>query len=174
MSGVLGLPAAVLGLGAVAGLFWLATTPMQEAIDARQAQLSAIAEEEVGLRQRIADFGSGMAVPDLPATALLAGPTATEAGLALQEKLAALAEREGVLLLALSEGAPPEGVTHPTVAVEAQGEGSFAEVAALLAALEAETPPLGLREVVIRPVVEGQQRVTLRLIVWAFMGGEAG
>lgn len=174
MSGVLGLPVAILGLGAAAGLFWLATAPMQEAIEARQAALAAMAEEETALRQRIAEFGSGVAVPDLPETALLPGPTATEAALALQETLAALAEREGVMLTTLSEAAPPEGVTHPTVAVQAEGEGVFAEVAALLAALEAQTPPLGLREVVLRPVVEGQQRVTLRLIVWGFTGGEAG
>lgn len=174
MSGMRGVALAILGLAVVAGLFWGLTLPMQAALSDRETRLAALAGEEAALAQRIAEFGAGIAVPDLPPTALLAGATAAEAGLALQERLAVLAAREGVLLTATQEGAAPEGVVQPTVAVLAEGEGGYAEVAALIAALEAEMPPLGLREVVMRPVAEGQQRVTLRLVIWGFIGGEAG
>jgi hypothetical protein len=174
MSGVTGVPVAVLAVAAAAGLFWLATQPIADAIAARQAQLTEIAAEEAALEQRIAAFGVGRAVPALPPEALLGGATRTEAGLALQERLAALAEREGVLLTTLREGERPEGVRQPTLAVLAEGEGEYAAVAALLAALEAERPPLGVAELVLRPVVEGQARVSLRLRVWGFWGGEAG
>ena len=85
-----------------------------------------------------------------------------------------LAARQGVLLTSMQEGARPEGVVQSTVAVQVEAEGGYAEAAALIAALEAERPPLGLREVVMRPVAEGQQRVVLRLVVWGFIAGEAG
>ena len=172
MSGTRGVLLAILGLAAVAGLFWGLTLPMQAALADRQLRLVTLAEEEAALTQRIAEFGAGIAVPDLPVSAVLVATTAAEAGLALQERLAALAEREGVLLTSMQEGARPEGVVHPTAAIQVEGEGGYAEVAALITALEAETPPLGLREVVLRPVVEGQSRVTLRLVVWGFIAGE--
>ena len=173
MSGVLAVPAALVGVAAVAGLFWAATTPIEEAIADRQTRAAEIVAESAALQQRIVEFGSGVTVPDLPETALLRGTTPVEAGLALQERLASLAEGQGVLLTGLQEGAPPDGVTHPTVAVLAEGEGTYEDVVGFLTALEGQTPPLGLREVVLRPVVEGQQRVTMRLVVWAFTGGEA-
>lgn len=174
MSRALGLPVAVLVLAAVVALFWAVTQPMQAAIGERQARLVALAEEEAALVQRVAEFGAGLSVPDLPEETLLPGATTAEAGLALQARLADLAEAGGVLITAMQEGAGPEGVAHPTVAVMVEGEGGYAEVAALLAALEGQVPPLGLRELVMRPVVEGQQRVTLRLVVWGFLSGGAG
>ncbi|PLL10564.1 hypothetical protein C0V75_19750 [Tabrizicola sp. TH137] len=170
LTGVLALAA----VGAGGALFWLVTEPMQDAIAARQDRLAGIVKEEAALAERIAEFGSGVAVPELPPAVMLPGATRAEAELALQERLAVLAEAAGVMLTSLREGAAPEGVTQPTVAVLAEGEGGYAEVAALIAALEAETVPLGVEELVLRPVVEGQQRVTLRLSVWGFIGGEAG
>lgn len=174
MRGARGVALAILGLAAAAGLFWVLTQPMQAALDARQARLVTLAAEEAALSQRVAEFGAGIAVPDLPVSAVLAGATAAEAGLALQERLAVLAARQGVLLTSMQEGARPEGVVQSTVAVQVEAEGGYAEAAALIAALEAERPPLGLREVVMRPVAEGQQRVVLRLVVWGFIAGEAG
>ena len=173
MSGIVAVPAALVGVAAVAGLFWVATAPIEEAIAEREARVAEIVAETAALRQRIAEFGAGVVVPELPATAILPGATRVEAGLGLQERLASIAEDQGVLLTGLQEGASPDGVTQPTVAVLAEGEGPYEDVIGFLTALEGQTPPLGLREVVLRPVVEGQQRVTLRLVVWAFAGGEA-
>lgn len=168
---IMGL-ALLAGVALLAGLFWIVTGPLEARRVAAEAELAAVETEAAALRARVAEFrvaGEGGALPD---AMMLAGATRAEAAVGLQERLVDLAAAHGLVLSAFAEGAAPEGLSQAAAAVVVEGEGSLDDVTRFLAALEGQSPPVGLSQLMIRPRTEGG--VSLRLVAWGFVQGEAG
>lgn len=164
--------ALIAGAVLAAALFWIVTGPLQARLEAAGAARAALEAEAVALQARVDGFrvagASGALGPELR----LPGATRAEAAVALQERLVDLAGAHGVVLTSFVEGAVPEGLSHPAVAVVIEGEGAYDDVVRLLAALEGQAPPVALSQMMLRPVTGGG--VSLRLLAWGFVQGEAG
>lgn len=174
MRGVAILAGCALAVGVAAAAFWAVTGVLQERITEARAGQAALVAEAGNLRARIAEFRAAGAAGDLPEALLLAGQGRTEAVLGLQERLVALAGGNGVTLTSFAETTAPAGLTHPAVAVLVEGEGTVDAVMAYLAALEGQSPPLGLSQLLLRPAGGEAGRLSLRLSAWGFAGGTGG
>lgn len=162
-------------LGAVAlaaGVFWVATGPLQARLAAAQAEQAALDAEAAALQGRILDLGAMAEGGGLPTELLLAGSSRAEATAALQERLVALAQAHNVLVASVGEATGPEGLSHPTAAVVIEAAGAQEDVTRLLAALEAQSPPVGLGQLMIRR--QGAGQLSLRLLAWGLLPEEAG
>jgi len=164
--------ALIAGAVLVAGLFWIATGPLQARLAEAGAARAALEAEAVELRARVEGFRAAGAAGALLPELRLPGATRAEAAVALQERMVDLAGAHGVTLTAFSEGSAPEGLSHPAVAVVIEGEGAYDDVVRLLVALEGQSPPVGLSQLMLRPVTGGG--VSLRLLAWGFLQAEAG
>ena len=169
--GILGL--LVAGVALLAGLFWAATGALDGRVAAARADLAALQVEAAGLPARIDEFRAAGEASALPEALLLPGAARAEAVLGLQERIVALAAAQGVTLTSFVEGSAPEGLNHPAVAMVIEGEGGTENVTGLLAALEGQSPPVGLAQVMLRPVSD-QGGLSMRVLVWGFLRGEVG
>lgn len=158
-------------VGLASGLFWAATGPLQARLEAAQAEQAAQNAETALLHGRISDLTVMGQDGVLPDTLILAGATRAEVTADLQERLVALSRTHDVLVASFSEGAVPPGLSHPAAAVVFEGDGAQGDVIRLLAALEAQSPPVGLGQLMIRQRGAGQ--VSLRLLVWGLLQEEA-
>jgi hypothetical protein len=156
----------------LAGLFWIVTGPLEARRVAAEAAVAAVATESAALQARVAEFRAAGEGGALPESMMLAGATRAEAAVGLQERLVELAGAHGLVLSAFAEGAAPEGLSQTAAAVVVEGEGTLEDVTRFLAALEGQSPPVGLSQLMIRPQTEGG--VSLRLVAWGFVQGEAG
>jgi Type II secretion system (T2SS), protein M subtype b len=160
------------GVAFAAGVFWAATGPLQARLDAAQAEEAALDAEATALLGRIQDLGAMAEGGGLPEGLLLTGSSRAEATAALQERLVALAQEQNVLVASVGEATGPEGLSHPTAAVVIEAAGSQEDVTRLLAALEAQSPPVGLGQLMIRR--QGAGQLSLRLLAWGLLPEEAG
>lgn len=162
----------VVAVALTAGLFWVATGPLQARRQVAQAETARLDMEAVALQGRIAELSALGDGGGLPGTLLLAGPTRADATADLQERLVALARTHNVLVASVAEATGPEGLTHPAAAVVIEAAGPQEDVVRLLAALEAQSPPIGLGQLMIRR--QGGDQVSLRLLAWGLLPEEAG
>lgn len=166
--------ASALLVGAVAltaGVFWAATGPLQARLRAAQAEQAALDAEAAALQRRIMDLSATGEGGGLPTELLLAGSNRSEASATLQERLVTLAGTHEVLVASVSEATGPEGLSHPAAAVLIEGAGPQEDVIRFLAALEAQSPPIGLSQLMIRR--QGADQVSLRLLAWGLLPEEA-
>lgn len=163
------------GVAAMAALFWAVTGVTDARIVAARADLARLEGEAAGLTARIAEFRAAGEAAALPDALMLPGAARAEVVLGLQERIVALAAAHGIALTAFGEASAPEGLSHPAVAVTVEGEGRMDGVAGFMAALEGQSPPLGLAQVMLRPT-DAEGGLSLRLSVWGFLrrDGEAG
>lgn len=162
----------LVAVGASAGIFWAVTGPLQARLESAQAKQVALDTEAAALRGRIEELGVIGEDRGPAKTLLLAGSTRAEAAAALQERLGELARQHDVQMTSVSEATVPEGLSHPATAVVIEGEGSLEKVIRLLAALEAQSPPIGFGQLMIRRQDAGQ--VSLRLMAWGLLHEDAG
>lgn len=164
--------ALVAGVAVLAGAFWIATGPLEVRRMAAEADIVALQAEAAGLRARVEEFRAAGAGRALPAAMMLPGATQAEAAVGLQDRIVELAGAHGVVLSTFVEGAPPEGLSQAAAAVLVEGEGALEDVMRFLAALEGQSPPVAMNQVMVRPRTGGG--VSLRLVAWGFVQGEAG
>jgi Type II secretion system (T2SS), protein M subtype b len=155
-----------------AGMFWAATGPLQARLTAAQGEQAALDAEAAALQGRIMDLSAIAEGEGLPSELLLAGVGRAEAVAALQERLVSLAQAHNVLVASVGEATGPEGLSHPATAVVIEAAGSQEDVIRFLAALEAQSPPVGLGQLMIRR--QGAGQVSLRLLAWGLLPEEAG
>jgi hypothetical protein len=146
------------GVVMLAGVFWIATGPLEVRRVAALAELSTLEAEAAGLRARVAEFRAAGEAGALSATMML--PGATRAG------------AHGVVLSAFAEGAAPDGLSQAAAAVVVEGEGTLEDVTRFLAALEGQSPPVAMTQLMVQPRTGGG--VSVRLVAWGFVQGEAG
>jgi hypothetical protein len=162
-------------LGAVAltaGAFWAATGPLQARLNAAQAEQAALDAEAAALQGRIMELSAIGKDGGLPSELLLAGSSRAEAAAALQERLVSLSQVHNVLLASVGEATGPEGLSHPAAAVLIEAAGPQEDVIRFLAALEAQSPPIGLSQLMIRR--QDASQLSLRLLAWGLLPEEAG
>jgi Type II secretion system (T2SS), protein M subtype b len=162
-------------LGAVAlaaGVFWAATVPLQARLKAAQVEQAALVAEATALQGRILDLSAMGKGAGLPTELLLIGSSRVEAAAALQERLVSLAQAHNLLVASVGDATGPEGLSHPSAAVVIEAAGSQEDVIRLLAALEAQSPPIGLGQLMIRR--QGAGQLSLRLLAWGLLPEEAG
>ncbi|MEN9411527.1 MAG: Type secretion system protein subtype b [Pseudomonadota bacterium] len=169
--GPMGL-ALLAGVVMLAGVFWIATGPLEVRRVAALAELSTLEAEAAGLRARVAEFRAAGEAGALSATMMLPGATRAEAAVGLQERIVDLAGAHGVVLSAFAEGAAPDGLSQAAAAVVVEGEGTLEDVTRFLAALEGQSPPVAMTQLMVQPRTGGG--VSVRLVAWGFVQGEAG
>jgi hypothetical protein len=167
--------AGALLLGAVvlsAGVFWAATGPLQARLKAVQAEQAALDAEAAALQGRIVELSAMEEDVGLPTALLLPGTSRAEAAAALQERFVSLAQAHNVLVASIGETTGPEGLSHPAAAIVIEAAGAQGDVIRLLAALDAQSPPVGLSQLMIRR--QGADQLSLRLLAWGLLQEEAG
>lgn len=161
-----------------AALFWAVTSSGQNRIALAQQQLADLSAEAAALEQRIAEFntaGDGAALPD---GLLLPGANAADAALGLQQTLIDLAAAHGLTLSSFGQAPAPPDLTHPAISVQIEGDGGVPDVTAFLAALERQSPRIGIAQLLLRAPSVGDGnpdgRVVILLSAWGFFLPEAG